>query len=361
MQRIYEQRIRRVLDALARQGLEQMIVSDPDSIWYLTGMDVDPGERLYALYLNANGNHKLFLNRLFPVPPQDAPQTVWMTDSDNPAELVASNVDAQRPLGIDKLWPARFLLPLMERCPQMACRLASDCVDNARACKDDTEIALMEQASRINDQVMEQAAAFVREGMTEREIADFIRARYRENGCESESFPTIVSFGGNAADPHHMPDDTVLHPGDCIVIDMGCRKQRYCSDMTRTFFCKKADPTYAAIHDLVRRANEAAEALVRPGVVLKDLDAAARDLIAQAGYGEYFTHRLGHFIGQTDHEQGDVSSVSQIVAQPGMIFSIEPGVYLPGKFGVRVEDLVLVTENGCQVLNQVDKHWRCIG
>lgn len=361
MHKIYEQRIRRVLDALALQGLEQMIVSDPDSIWYLTGLDVDPGERLYGLYLNANGGHKLLMNRLFPVPPQGAPEAVWMTDSQPPVELCAGVVDAHKPLGIDKLWPARFLLPLMERCPDMRCQLASDCVDGARARKDEAEIQRMKEASRINDAVMQQAADFVREGMTEREIADFIRARYAENGCESESFPTIVSFGANAADPHHMPDQTVLHPGDCIVIDMGCRKARYCSDMTRTFFCKKADPDYAAIHDLVRRANEAAEALVRPGVVLKDLDAAARNLIASEGYGDYFTHRLGHFIGQTDHEQGDVSSVSEIVAEPGMIFSIEPGVYLPGKFGVRVEDLVLVTEDGCEVLNQVDKHWRCIG
>ena len=142
---------------------------------------------------------------------------------------------------------------------------------------------------------------------------------------------------------------------------MGCRKNRYCSDMTRTFFCKTADSRYAAIHDIVREANEKAEALIRPGVALKDLDRAARDHITAAGYGEYFTHRLGHFIGQTDHEKGDVSSATPLVAKPGMIFSIEPGVYLPGEFGVRVEDLVLVTEDGCEILNHVDKHWRTVG
>ena len=110
----------------------------------------------------------------------------------------------------------------------------------------------------------------------------------------------------------------------------------------------------------MRTANEQAEALIRPGVPLRELDRTAREHIAAAGYGDFFTHRLGHFIGQTDHEQGDVSAVTPLVARPGMIFSIEPGVYLPGEFGVRVEDLVLVTEDGCEVLNRVDKHWKSV-
>ena len=158
-----------------------------------------------------------------------------------------------------------------------------------------------------------------------------------------------------------MPDGTRLRAWDCIVLDIGGKKGGYCSDMTRTYFCKQADPRHAALHDLVRRANEAAEALVRPGVRLCDLDKAARDLIAEAGYGDYFTHRLGHFIGRTDHEQGDVSSANTAAAEPGMVFSIEPGVYLPGEFGVRVEDLVLVTAEGCRVLNHLEKRAEAVG
>ena len=197
--------------------------------------------------------------------------------------------------------------------------------------------------------------------LTEREAARFIESRYAALGCSGPSFPTIVSFGAHGADPHHEPDDTPLTPGDSIVIDMGCRKDRYCSDMTRTYFWKEASGEARAVHDLVRRANEQAEALVKPGVPLCALDKAARDLIAGAGYGEFFTHRLGHFIGQRDHEQGDVSSANTALAEPGMIFSIEPGIYLPGRFGVRIEDLVLVTETGCEVLNRVDKHCRVLG
>ena len=131
--------------------------------------------------------------------------------------------------------------------------------------------------------------------------------------------------------------------------------------MTRTFFWKYADPEYVKIYDIVRRANETAESMVRAGVPLCEIDAAARNIISEAGYGEYFTHRLGHFIGMEEHEKGDVSSANTQKAQPGMIFSIEPGVYLPGRFGVRIEDLVIVTEDGCEILNHVDKGLRILG
>lgn len=352
-------RMERVVDALRENGLTQMIVSDPMSIWYLTGVEVAPFERLFALYLNTEGRQVLFLNHLYHV--EESPcEEIWFSDTDDSIGLIAGVVDAAKPLGIDKEWPAKFLIPLMERCPGMGVVLSSDCVDDCRGVKDEVEIGLMKEASRINDETIEKAAAFIRAGMTEKEVAAFIDRTYLEAGCSGNSFTTIVSFGANAADPHHEPDDTVLKEGDCILIDMGCRKDRYCSDMTRTYFFRSADPAYTEIHDLVRSANEKAESLIRPGVRLCELDAAARDLITEAGYGEYFNHRLGHFIGQVDHEKGDVSSVNQTVAKSGMIFSIEPGVYLPGRFGVRVEDLVLVTEDGCEVLNHVDKHWKIL-
>ena len=132
---------------------------------------------------------------------------------------------------------------------------------------------------------------------------------------------------------------------------MGGRRRNYCSDMTRTFFWGDPDEETARIYDIVRRANEAAEALIAPGVRMCDLDRAARDVIENAGYGKYFTHRLGHSIGLQDHEPGDVSLVNEQVVEPGMTFSIEPGIYLPGRTGVRIEDLALVTESGVEILN----------
>ena len=213
----------------------------------------------------------------------------------------------------------------------------------------------MREATRINDLVMERAAARLKEGVTEKEIADYIVSQYAAEGCDSEAFQTIVSFGPNAADPHHEPDNTVLKAGDCIVIDMGCRKNRYCSDMTRTYFCKEAPAEYAAIHDLVRSANELAESMIRPGVPLCDLDKAARDHIAAAGYGEYFNHRLGHGLGMDVHEFPSIMEGNDLVIEEGMCFSVEPGIYIPEKVGVRIEDCGYVTKDGFEVFTHTPK------
>ena len=143
----------------------------------------------------------------------------------------------------------------------------------------------------------------------------------------------------------------MLREGDCVLFDVGCVKDGYCSDMTRTFYYKSVSNHCREVYETTRAANEAAVALIRPGVRLCDIDKAARDLITEKGYGPAFNHRLGHFIGLTDHEYGDVSSAFDWEVEPGMIFSIEPGIYLVGDTGVRVEDLVMVTEDGVELLN----------
>ena len=256
---------------------------------------------------------------------------------------------------------AEYLLELMELDAASGYKNASECVDYARRIKDDDEKTLMIYASQLNDQAMAEFRGLIKEGVTELEVAAGMNAIYKRLGTQGPSFGPIVSFGANAAEGHHKPDNTVLKPGDAVLFDVGCRINDYCSDMTRTFFWKKADPEYVRIYNIVKEANEKAEALVREGVSLCDIDAAARDHIASFGYGEYFTHRLGHFIGLEDHEKGDVSSVNTDPAVRDMVFSIEPGVYLQGRFGVRIEDLVIVTEEGCEILNHVDKELCILG
>ena len=254
-------------------------------------------------------------------------------------------------LGIDTVMRSGFLMPLMERHAASEFFLGDFAVTAARTYKDAAEQELMRVSSAANDAVMADAIKLVHEGVTEREIADQMLGLYRKHGCEGFSFPPIVSFGANAGDPHHEPNGTVLKRGDVVLFDIGGRHRNYCSDMTRTFFWGEPDEETAHIYDIVRRANEAAEALIAPGVRMCDLDRAARDVIEDAGYGKYFTHRLGHSIGLQDHEPGDVSLVNEQVVEPGMTFSIEPGIYLPGRTGVRIEDLALVTENGVEILN----------
>lgn len=355
------ERIQRVLDKMEKKGITQLMVSDPLSIRFLTGIMVNPGERLYALLLRTNGKHTMFLNYLYYVS-NTGFEEVWFSDMEDQIGILAEHIDPKQTLGVDKTWPARFLIPLQERCPELVTVWGSDCVDDVRACKNDEEIEIMKEASRINDRVMEMVTDYIKEGMTEKQIADFIDNEYMKAGASGTSFDTIVCFGPNAADQHHEPSDTrTLKAGECVLIDMGCVWNGYCSDMTRTFYCKSADEEQTKIHDLVREAVEKAEAIIAPGVRFCDIDAQARDLIDEAGYSEYWKIRLGHFIGQEDHEYGDVSPINKNVAEPGMIFSIEPGIYIEGKYGVRIEDLVLVTEDGHELLNAVDKKWKIVG
>ena len=340
-----QQRISRVLERMERRGLRQMIVSDPASIRYLTGVDIQPMERLLALYLR-RGGCRLFLNRLFTVPPTGL-EEVWVSDDDDPVTPLAEAVEASEVLGVDRQWPARYLLPLMERVEGLRCAVASDCVDAVRAVKDEAEQEKM-------------AAALGAQRPVHGGAEELVPRRYDGAG---RVWSTSAASTGNTApaasaltpswplapmppDPHHVSDGTVVREGDCVLVDTGCVLDGYCSDMTRTYYFRTMTERDRALHDLVREANELAEAAVRPGVPLRELDRIAREHIAAAGYGENFTHRLGHFIGTECHESGDVSATTDLSAEPGMCFSIEPGVYLPGETGVRVEDLVLVTAEG---------------
>lgn len=345
-----EQRIRIVRSNLAEMGLKQALFCDPTSIWYLTGYTTEPYERFFGLLVTADRT-VLFCNNLFPDATGHADKVVTFNDTDDPVPLVAAELDAAAPLGVDKDLTARWLLPLMDAGAAAGCKLASKAVDDARSSKDEEEKDLMRRASAINDQAMAWLAAQVKVGVTEHSIAERLLGEYRSLGAEDHSFTPIVSFGANAADPHHEPDETVLAPGDMVLFDVGCKYQHYCSDMTRTFFTAKPTERQLLVYNTVKQANEAAEAIVRPGVTFAQIDLTARHIIEEAGFGQYFTHRLGHQIGLVDHEPGDVSSTHDEPVREGQIFSIEPGIYIPGEIGVRIEDLLIVTADGCEVLN----------
>ena len=244
------ERLERVLQKMEKKGINQLLVSDPLSIRFLTGIMVHPGERLYALLLRTNGKHTMFLNYLYYVSDTGF-EEVWFSDMDDQIGVLTEHIDTNGVIGIDKTFPARFLIPLQERCPELKTVWGSDCVDGVRAVKNEEEIKIMRQASVINDMVMERAAAYIKEGMTEKQIADFIEAEYYKEGATGLSFDTIVCFGANAADQHHSPSETrTLKAGECILIDMGCIWNGYCSDMTRTFYCKSVDEEQAAIMTL---------------------------------------------------------------------------------------------------------------
>lgn len=356
-----ENRVKAVLDNLEEVGLSQILITDPLSIFYLTGRMIQPLERFYGLYLSRAGRHKIFINQLETVPEDLGVEKVRFSDTDPYLDLVRDAVDGKEPLGVDKNMAARFLLPLLHEGAAPDFVNASLALDRARAVKDPQEQALMRRASQINDQALDALKAHIHAGVRETELAERLKRIYRELGAGGVSFPPLVAFGANAASGHHWPDETALKSGDCVLLDVGCTYEGYCSDMTRTYFYQDVTPRQRTVYDIVRRANEEAEAAVRPGVPLKELDGIARTIITEAGFGPNFTHRLGHFIGLEDHDFGDVSSAATDAAAAGNVFSIEPGIYLEGEFGVRIEDLVLVTEEGCEVLNRLPKDLEVIG
>lgn len=351
LRNIHEKRITAVEKAMKQAGMAQNIVSDPAALWYLTGETIDQGERLTVLILDGEGGARWIKNELFTLQGDDIP-VLRFQDGEDGIAVIAEDL-TEGTIGIDKNWPSHFLLELQKKCPDRTYVNGSPLIDRARAVKDDEEQRLMRQASAVNDRCMVRLAAWLRPGVTENEAARYLRSLYEAEGAEDVSFPPIIAFGAHGADPHHTTDDTALTENTAVLIDIGCRKERYCSDMTRTCFFGEPTEEMKKVHAIVRGACELAESMAAPDVPLKKLDEAARTYIKDTGYGEYFTHRLGHFIGQTDHEAGDVSAASPLIAEPGMIFSIEPGIYLPGRFGVRIEDLVLITEDGAEILNHI--------
>ena len=347
-----KERAARVRENMKRAGLDQIVVSSTESVFYLTGIYVKPMERLLALYLTSDGEATLYANEIFGL--ESTPDLPVVTHRDG-EDAVRDLAKAVRPgvLGIDKFLYSKFLIALMSARADLKPALGSAPVDLARMCKDEAEREAMRHASKVNDKVMGEIQKQVRAGAVESELAAEVNRLYRENG--GIAGPQLVCFGPNGADPHHGGDETVIKPGDSVIFDIFAPVGRYWCDMTRTVFFGSVSEKQREVYELVRRANEAAEARAKPGVLLSELDATARGVIADAGYGKYFTHRLGHGCGLECHEPPDVSGATEVPLQPGMVFSVEPGIYLPGAFGVRIEDLVLVTETGCEVLNKFPK------
>lgn len=353
-----KERIAKVVSYMEKCGLNQILISSTPSVYYLTGLWIEPHERLLALYMTDDGRMTLFANEIFGVSSTAELPVMVHKDGENPVRDLAAAVKAGK-LGIDKFLYSQFLIALLEARSDIVPVQGSAPVDLARRCKDKQEQEAIRHASRINDQVMAAAISGIREGVREDELASQINRLFMQNGADSEG-QQLVCFGANGADPHHGSNGTVLQPGDSVIFDIFTPISRYWCDMTRTVFFKEVTAKQRQVYELVREANEAAEALARPGVLLSELDRAARDIIARGGYGPCFTHRLGHGCGLDCHEPPDVSGSSDIPAEPGMVFSIEPGIYLPGEFGVRIEDLVLITENGCEVLNRYPKDLQMI-
>lgn len=329
---------------------ETMILSDPTSIYYFTGYKVDPGLRLFLLVLQKDKEPYLILNDLFPRP-QDI-DIISYKDGDDTINLLQELFKDEQTLYIDGTLPARFLIPMISKNKTFID--GSSIIESLRRIKDAKEIETLKQASKYNDDVMASLLEHFKEGISEKELADIIKEKQSTDPLTGISFEPISVFTENIADPHAIPGNRTLQKGDVILIDMGGTYQNYKSDMTRAFFYGK-NPELEKIYDIVLEANLKAIEAVKVGIPLKEVDKAARDVITKHGYGEYFIHRTGHGIGLDTHENLDVSSTNETLIEEGMCFSIEPGIYIEGVGGIRIEDLVCVENGQASVMNHFTK------
>ncbi|MCY6485788.1 Xaa-Pro peptidase family protein [Clostridium aestuarii] len=354
------QRIERIINNMKKHNLQQIIITSTSSIFYLTGEWIEPGERMLALYINVEGDKKLFINELFPINRDLGVDLEVYNDAQDPIKLLVPVVNRNNVIGIDKEWPSHFLISLMEKMGGINCVNGGPIVDEVRMIKDDEEIELMREASRINDKAMGDLIKMLSKDYSEKKACKMLGDVYEKYGTSSFSFYPLIAYGANAAEPHHSSDESMAKKGDSVILDIGGRTNNYCSDMTRTVFYKEPEEEYKKIYNIVLQANLKGIEAVKPGVRFSDIDKASREVIEKHGYGKYFTHRTGHNVGIDVHEFPDVGASNEMIVQEGMIFSIEPGIYISDKVGVRIEDLVLVTKDGCEILNKYPKELNII-
>jgi len=352
--------IQRARAATAAAGLDALLISAGADLRYLTGYDARPLERLTCLVVPAAGEPFLVVPVLeLPaaraVPGLDV-ELVAYAETDDAYGLVAARLPAGTArVAVDNHMWAEKLYGFRRALPGAEADLAGEVLADLRMRKTPDEVESLRRAGSAIDDVHRHMGDWLRPGRTEREVAADIADAILAAGHATAEF-VIVGSGPNGASPHHDLSDRTIEPGDPVVVDIGGRMaDGYCSDCTRTYAVGEPPAEFLAYYDVLRRAQLAQTDAVRPGIVAEDLDAIGRDIIAEAGYGEYFIHRTGHGIGLEVHEEPYIVAGSRRPLEPGMAFSVEPGIYLPGRHGARIEDIVVCTDDGGERLNRAER------
>lgn len=360
----FASRLDRIRAYMADQGVGVLAVPPGDDLKYLTGFSPVADERPCYLFVADRGG-------VFLVPELNAAQSerhirhpfLTYSDAHGPSRALAAagkEVGSPRSVAVGDTMRADALLLLQGLWPEASFTSAATILARARMRKTAEEVELLRKAARTADAAVEAAYAASRPGVTEAQVAVAAGDGFRGAGA-SEVIATIVGSGPSSAFPHHHTGERKLAAGEPVLYDLGGRLEGYCSDITRMAFLGKPPARYQEIHRTVDDAVGAALEVIRPGTPIKNVDMAARGVIERAGHGEHFTHRTGHGIGLSVHELPSITHTNEMALEAGMAFSVEPGIYLPGEFGVRLEEIVVVTERGAEVLSHLPRDVRVIG
>lgn len=368
---MFASRLNRLMDAMRREGLDAIALNPGPTMVYLTGLPFHLMERPTLLLIKPGEDPILVLPELESLKLAAAPYALRaVTFGDNPglwpqafekaAGLLGS---AALTIGLEptrlRVLELRFLETAFQGARFVS---AEDTLAGLRMQKDAGELASMREAARIAQEALKATLPHIQAGMTEKQISAELVLHLLQLGTEADlPFQPIVSGGPNSANPHAMPSERALQSGDLLVIDWGAACKGYYSDLTRTFAIGKVEPEFERIAEVVLRANAAGRAAGRPGIPAGDVDHAARQVIQAAGYGQYFTHRTGHGLGMEGHEPPYMFGENSLTLAPGMTYTVEPGIYLPMRGGVRIEDDVVITAGGSQALSDMPRELQRIG
>ena len=357
--------------SLSTGGLDSVILNPGPTLKYLTGLNFHLMERPIVLFFAKDQTPALVLPELELQKVANLPYKLQVFSyPENPAEWDAAFRKAAQSLNLDgkRIGVESRQLRLLEfnyvknAAPEADFPDAGDALSQLRLRKDRTEVEAMRRAVQIAQSALEATIPLIKIGMTEKELSAELMMQLFKHGSDPEMpFSPIVSSGPNSANPHASPSDRKLQAGDLLVVDWGAAHDGYISDLTRTFAVGDVDAECEKIHKIVQEANAAGRAAAKPGVPCADVDKAARDVIEKSGYGKYFTHRTGHGIGMEGHEDPYMRGDNMQLLESGMAFTVEPGIYLAGRNGVRIEDNVVITENGADVLSDMPREMRVVG
>ena len=355
----YRRRLERAAAAAAERELDALVITPSADLLYLTGYAPMPLPRLTCLIVRPQAAPVVVVPRLErPLAEAAGLEGIaevraW-EETEDPHGIVAGVIGGEGAIGCSERMWAMHLLELQRALGRRRFVSAAAALAPLRTIKDTREVGLLKRAARYADEAFARLLQTRLETTTERDIATRLGELLLETGNEEIAF-TIVGSGPNGASPHHEPASREVLAGDGVVLDFGGRTGGYCSDISRTVAIATASSELRHVHEIVREAQEEAFRAVRPGVPAEEVDRAARDVIERSGYGDLFVHRTGHGIGLEEHEPPYIVSGNREPLQPGMCFSIEPGIYVPGEFGVRIEDIVTVTDQGARRLNHASR------